>query len=139
MFKKIGNFLLIGFGTILIGFGAIAILVQVWNFFTEVSPTFEASSLIKATLKDPDSAYFRDKEVRYEGRKDDSTYYIVSMDAFAKNSFGATLRESYCVTFHIKDGDKKQKYWTEGQHIKRCSNPPTHDEIEIIKQMHGLP
>lgn|GEM_PF-3756990 len=91
----------------------------------------EARRLIKNSLKSPDSAYFENEKILFEDKADNGTWYLYSGDVHAKNSFGATIREHYCVAFKLVPSTNQVVFYPNA--VSKCSSPPTSFEIESMK------
>ncbi|MCL4552529.1 MAG: hypothetical protein M1305_03095 [Candidatus Marsarchaeota archaeon] len=90
-----------------------------------------AKDLVSENLKAPATAKWQEETVvEKSGDK-----YLVFVVVDAQNSFGAMMRTRYLVYLRLLDNDQ-YKYIPSTPFIE-CSDPPTEDEISVMKGMAG--
>ena len=92
-----------------------------------------AERILAESLKNPDSAYFTDSTIIEKWPMEGGTNFVASVTIVATNSYGAKLKETFCVAFHENDGKVHYDPNNSGSHIIKCSTPPTSQEIALIK------
>jgi DNA-directed RNA polymerase subunit RPC12/RpoP len=97
------------------------------------SPEATAFMIVKKYLKSPSTAQMVESNlIEHAGNK-----YLVFVAVDAQNSFGASLRESYLVTFKDEGGGKVS--WKDLLSPYPCSDPPTSNEINAAKNLNDWP
>jgi hypothetical protein len=115
------------------------------SFFSEEGKAIDIAkyNIIQKQLKNPDSMYSEDFKVldkmKYrltaEDIAGDYTLWFIHGNITASNSFGANLKQGYCVVFFTgKGGDVFGQDFV----VQECSRDnPTAQEITIIKNLFG--
>lgn len=96
-------------------------------------PEHTAYELIKKNLKNPDGTYFKNDGIIDQRETKSGTIYFWAGEVYSKNSFGAVVRESYCLVFEKLDGNRESHY--PDTYMKICSSPPTEDEVALMKSL----
>jgi hypothetical protein len=90
-----------------------------------------ARSAVTDRLKAPMSANWVSTEVLdYKGNR-----YVVHVVVDAMNSFGAYLRNSYCVVLTLDMKKRKIYFINEALGVQECNREPTEKEIEMMKAL----
>lgn len=103
-----------------------------------------AQQIIRESLKSPSTAQFIDSKIVYHKETQTTDFYIVKSEVDAQNSFGATIRGSYCAAFfHLKNEDEDYFRYHRESAIQTCDDRdgrfPIDSAIEIMKTMNSFP
>lgn len=92
-----------------------------------------ATQLVAERLKSPSTASYPKRAVV---AKDSKGHYLIHVVADAQNSFGAHLRSSFLVAVRVTEGDAKNfEYNANGVAVQEASDPPSVQEIALMKQL----
>ncbi|MBI2058849.1 MAG: hypothetical protein HYT87_03685 [Nitrospirae bacterium] len=100
------------------------VLLQGCRGKTESGPVVEAKKVVSEYLKAPSTARWVSASIADQA----PPQYIVHVVVDAQNSFGAMIRNSYCVYVRLGEGGK-----LDTSDPNECSTPPTPDELYVMK------
>lgn len=119
-------------------FAVVGIMLAVVFYRKATSPEFSAFLVIKEDLKSPDSATEVENKIVSTGdwNGNGKTEYIVFITLDAKNSFNATVRNSYLVWLENDGSDFR--HYTGNQKYMQVSNMPTQYSVDLYKTVLGI-
>jgi len=103
-----------------------------------------AIQLVSQSLKSPSTAQFISTEVLYQKEVNNEIFYIVKTEVDAQNSFGAMIRDQYCVAFSQKKNEEEGKFrYAQSSYIQSCNDNngrvPSSLIIDIMKTENNFP